>query len=77
MSRTNCKACGAEIDMAYLIGTNDRIALEVAPETAGHADRYRVVSANPLVVEQVPKDAVGSFHADHAWDCPAGNNARL
>jgi hypothetical protein len=77
MSRTNCKACGAEVDMVKVKDTDKRVALEIAPEAAGQADRYRIVSANPLVAEKVPAGAAGVFFPDHQWDCPAGNNARL
>jgi hypothetical protein len=76
MSRTSCKACGADVDMVTVKGTGERIALEVSPEAQAGADRYRIISANPLVAEKVPREAAGVFFPDHAFDCPAGNAGR-
>lgn len=76
--RTSCVGCGATVDMVKVKGSNGRIPLEISAEAASPngPDRYRIVSLNPVVVDKVAADAVGSFYPDHRDDCPAFNNGR-
>jgi hypothetical protein len=63
--------------MVVIEGTTERIPLEIAPETAGRADRYTITGSNPLTAKMVPPNAPGSFYADHRWDCPGYNAGKL
>ena len=72
--RTNCPACGANVDLAIVEGTDDCVPLEIAPEVAAAADRYAITGHNPLVARKVSKDAAGSYFPDHRYDCPGHGN---
>jgi uncharacterized protein (UPF0212 family) len=72
--RTNCPACGANVDLAIVEGTDDRVPLEIAAEVSAVADRYAIISHAPLVARLVSKDAAGAFFPDHRHDCPGHGN---
>lgn len=76
MSESTCPACGANIDLARIVGTNETVALEKNTDASSDAARYRVVSVAPLMVERVPDSAPGDFFPDHRFDCPDFNAGR-
>lgn len=77
MGRTNCPACGATVDVARDVDTNETVVLEINTDASGDAARYRYVSPGPeLLVQRVPDSAGGDFFAEHAFDCPESNAGR-
>jgi hypothetical protein len=76
MSESTCQACGANIDIATVVGTEERVALEKYTDASTDAPRYRIVGVNPLRVERVPDSAPGDFYPDHNFDCKDSNAGR-
>lgn len=74
MARTRCEGCGATVDVALVRGTEDRVPLEVHPDSSADVDRYKIVELNPLTVVKVTKGAEGEYYPDHRADCPAHGN---
>jgi hypothetical protein len=77
MGRAACPACGANVDVALDVNTQQMVALELNTDASTDAPRYRYIGhgERPLV-ERVPDSAPGDFYPLHNFDCPEGNAGR-
>jgi hypothetical protein len=74
---TTCPACGANVDLAVDVDTDERVPLEKYTDASGDAARYRIVALGPpLSVARVPDNAPGDFYPDHRFDCKDANAGR-
>jgi len=64
------------VDIARDVKTDQPVVLEVHTDPSSDAARYRIVSVNPLVVEQVPEGFPGDYYPSHLYDCPGFNAGR-
>jgi hypothetical protein len=76
--RTTCPDCGATIDLVHVRVSGEHggkavltVPLDIAEEPESEADRYRIISHEPLIAEKVLKGSRGM--TDHRWDCPGYN----
>lgn len=76
MGRSSCPSCGANVDIARDVKTDQPVVLEVHTDASSEAPRYRIVGDLPLVVERVPDGYPGDYFPDHKYDCPAFNAGR-
>jgi hypothetical protein len=74
----DCPDCNSPIEVAYDENGN-RVHLETFPQLAQAGVRRYVIVGNEgerLIVRPVADNAPGAYYADHAFDCPAGNDGR-
>jgi hypothetical protein len=64
------------VDIGRIAGTTEYVPLEIHPDTASEARRFRVIGQNPLLVVEVAKGAVGQYMPDHRHDCSMFNAGR-
>lgn len=78
MARTNCPACGAEVDICTDADTGETVPLEPNTDASNEAPRYRYtgVYVPKPVVQRVREDAAGDFYPDHRFDCKDFNAGR-
>lgn len=71
MARSRCPNCGAAIDLAEDVDTEENVPLDVFTDSSTDAPRYRFVGHNPLRVKKVEPRTHGDHFPDHRFDCPA------
>lgn len=71
MPKTNCPACGGEVDIVVDVDTGETLPVEINTDASGEADRYRYVGFvnGKGQVKKVSPEAAGDFHPDHRFDC--------
>lgn len=72
MGQTTCPDCGANVQVAKVAKTGQKVALELHTDASSDADRYRILELGPpLVVVKVPTALAGDYYPAHVADCPA------